>query len=114
VADLAGERWIASRSVGDEILLGVWPGLPGRPRVVATARDWLVKLELVAAGIGITTIPAVLTAALPAAIASVPVLDGPQETRRLLVAHLPERTDESDLAAVRGALARTATRAGPP
>src|SRR6185503_1073351 len=60
LAELAGERWIAARSEGDEHLLGVWPGLAGRPDVPYVVRDWLTKLRLVASGAGITTIPTVL------------------------------------------------------
>ena len=44
-ADVADEPWIASPSLKDEPLLGVWPGLPGRPQVHHTSRDWLTKLK---------------------------------------------------------------------
>ena len=33
LADLADATWIASSSAGDDPLLGVWPGVPGRPRI---------------------------------------------------------------------------------
>ena len=49
VNELTGRRWIASRSSGDEPLLGAWPGLPERPEIAHVARDWLAKLQLVAA-----------------------------------------------------------------
>lgn len=39
VEELDGVGWIASPSTGGETLLGVWPGLAGRPRVAHTARD---------------------------------------------------------------------------
>ena len=51
--ELADEMWIASPSGTGEPLLGVWPGLPGRPRVHHAGRDWLTKLHLVAAGVGL-------------------------------------------------------------
>jgi DNA-binding transcriptional LysR family regulator len=57
VADLRGQRWIASPSSGEEKLMGVWPGLDERPEIAHTARDWLAKLHLVAAGCGLTTVP---------------------------------------------------------
>src|SRR5262249_61607010 len=64
IADLRGQRWIAGP--GDEQAMGVWPGLDERPEIAHTARDWLAKLHLVAAGCGITTAPATLAAAAPA------------------------------------------------
>ncbi|MEV0051941.1 LysR substrate-binding domain-containing protein [Saccharopolyspora shandongensis] len=55
--EIAGESWIAGPTGADEPQLGIWPGLPGRPRIRHTARDWSTKLHLVAAGAGITTVP---------------------------------------------------------
>ena len=94
VADLRGQRWIASRSSGDEPQLGVWPGLDGRPEIAHTARDWLAKLHLVAAGCGLTTVPAHLAAAAPAGVRVLAVRGGPEERRRVIVAHLPHRLPE--------------------
>jgi hypothetical protein len=48
-SEVADEPWIASPSSIAEPLRGVWPGLPGRPQVDHSSRDWLTKLELVAA-----------------------------------------------------------------
>lgn len=67
--------------------MGVWPGLDERPVIAHTARDWLAKLNLVAAGAGLTTVPAVLAAAVPAGV-SVKAVDG--EPRRLVLARLPQ------------------------
>jgi DNA-binding transcriptional LysR family regulator len=89
VADLRGQQWIASRSTGEETLLGAWPGLEGRPEIVHTTRDWLSKLRLVAAGCGITTIPSVLTPAVPPGVRVLRVRGGPRERRRLVLARLP-------------------------
>ncbi|GAA3258878.1 LysR family transcriptional regulator [Dactylosporangium siamense] len=94
VADLHGLPWIASRSQGDESLLGVWPGLDERAEIAHTARDWLAKLHLVAAGCGVTTVPASLVSAVPAGVRVLTVRDGPQEQRRLLLAHLPHRLSD--------------------
>jgi DNA-binding transcriptional LysR family regulator len=88
IADLHGQRWIASANSGDDRLLGVWPGLDERPEIAHTARDWLAKLHLVAAGCGLTTVPAVLASAVPAGVRVLPVRGGPQEQRRLLLAWL--------------------------
>jgi DNA-binding transcriptional LysR family regulator len=87
VADLAGQRWIASPSAAGETLLGVWPGLGGRPKVVHSTRDWLAKLSLVAAGCGLTTVPGSM--AVPDGVRVLPVRGGPREARRVLTARLP-------------------------
>lgn len=94
IGDLHGQRWIASRSSGDEPQLGVWPGLDGRPEIAHTARDWLAKLHLVAAGCGLTTVPAQLAAAAPAGVRVLAVRGGPEERRRVIVAQLPRRLPE--------------------
>ncbi|GAA0962520.1 LysR family transcriptional regulator [Kribbella koreensis] len=86
VADLRGQRWIAGPSSD---LMGVWPGLDERPEIAHTARDWLAKLHLVAAGAGITTISASLEAVAPPGVRILTVEGGPQELRRILLAHLP-------------------------
>ncbi|MFJ8165820.1 LysR family transcriptional regulator [Streptomyces sp. NPDC096136] len=89
VADLTGQQWIAGPSSGADVLLGVWPGLDERPEIAHTARDWLAKLHLVAAGCGLTTVPSAMAAAVPPGVRVLPVRGGPQETRRLLLARLP-------------------------
>jgi DNA-binding transcriptional LysR family regulator len=89
LADLRDRRWIASRSTGDETLLGVWPGLDERPRIAHSTRDWLAKLQLVAAGCGLTTVPAVLAPVVPAGVRLLHVAGGPKELRRLVLARLP-------------------------
>ena len=56
VEQLDGQIWVASRSDSGDSLLGVWPGLRERPDVRYVVRDWLAKLQIVAAGLAITTI----------------------------------------------------------
>ncbi|MFF0187663.1 LysR family transcriptional regulator [Streptomyces sp. NPDC005244] len=90
VADLRGRQWIAGTSSGEDRPLGVWPGLDERPEIVHTARDWLAKLHLVAVGFGLTTVPATLAPAAPPGVRVLPVRGGPQETRRLFLARLPQ------------------------
>ncbi|WP_308124815.1 LysR substrate-binding domain-containing protein [Streptomyces sp. NEAU-YJ-81] len=68
VDELVDAPWIATPSSNSEPLLGVWPGLPGRPRIVHTARDWLTKLELVASGFGVTTVPSRMSTVLPSGV----------------------------------------------
>ncbi|WP_227982227.1 LysR substrate-binding domain-containing protein [Nocardia spumae] len=94
VDELSGAAWIASPAAGTEPLLGVWPGLPGRPRIVHRARDWLTKLALVAAGCGLTTVPAGLFSAPPDGVVCLRVVTGPHcraaaEMRRVSLIRMP-------------------------
>lgn len=95
VADLRGQRWITGSTSGDDGLMGVWPGLDERPDIAHTARDWLAKLHLVAAGCGLTTVPASLAPAAPPGVRILPVRGGPQEQRRLLLARPPHPPSEA-------------------
>ncbi|MFD4320727.1 LysR family transcriptional regulator [Streptomyces sp. NPDC058548] len=90
VVDLRGQHWIAGPSAGEERLMGVWPGLDERPEIVHTARDWLAKLRLVAAGCGLTTVSRSLASAAPPGVRILEVRGGPQELRRLSLARLPQ------------------------
>ncbi|MFE5501264.1 LysR substrate-binding domain-containing protein [Amycolatopsis japonica] len=92
IHDLRGQRWIAGS--GDARVMGVWPGLDERPEIAHTARDWLAKLHLVAAGCGITTVPGALGTAVPAGVRVLAVRGGPGEQRRVLLAHLPRPLPE--------------------
>lgn len=86
VADLRGQDWVASTTAGE---MGVWPGLDERPRITHTVRDWLAKLNLVAAGAGLTTVPGSLAAVAPAGVRVLPVVGGSEERRRVVLARLP-------------------------
>ncbi|WP_437344793.1 LysR family transcriptional regulator [Streptomyces tubercidicus] len=89
VEEIAREPWIASPGTADEPLLGVWPGLPGRPTVRHTARDWLTKLHLVAAGAGITTATPTLLPVVPPGVRLVPVEGVAEEVRRVSLVRMP-------------------------
>ena len=65
VDQLEGQVWVASRSDADDSLLGVWPGLRERADVRYVVRDWLAKLQIVAAGLAITTVAPVVLRAVP-------------------------------------------------
>ena len=87
VAELAGQVWVAG--AGADAPLGVWPGVAERPDVRYVVRDWWAKLQLVAAGLAITTLPPVALDALPDGVHAVAVRGEPQEARRLVLARLP-------------------------
>ena len=65
VGELEGQVWVASRSDAGDSLLGVWPGLTHRAEVRYVVRDWLAKLNIVAAGLAITTVAPVSLVGLP-------------------------------------------------
>ncbi|MFI6660669.1 LysR family transcriptional regulator [Streptomyces sp. NPDC050523] len=91
VDELLDAPWIASPSSSSEPMLGVWPGLPGRPRIVHITRDWLTKLQLVSGGFGVTTVPSRMSPVLPRGVSLLHVDGVPPEVRRILVTRLPGR-----------------------
>ncbi|MEU2553405.1 LysR family transcriptional regulator [Streptomyces sp. NPDC013313] len=101
VDELVAAAWIAAPASNAEPLLGVWPGLPGRPHVVHCARDWLTKLQLVAGGFGVTTVPSRLSPVLPPGVGLLHVEGAPAEVRRVLVARLPGRPSPAVTAVTR-------------
>jgi molybdate transport repressor ModE-like protein len=107
VGELAGQIWVASRSDAGESLLGVWPGVTERPDVRYVVRDWWAKLQLVAAGLAITTLAPVALDVLPDGVRAIAVRGEPQELRRLVLARVPGPLD-GRTAAVADALARAA------
>lgn len=83
---LKGEVWVASRSDTGDTLLGVWPGLGERPDVRYVVRDWHAKLQIVAAGLAITTLAPVTLDVLPDRVKVVAVRGEPHEVRRVVIA----------------------------
>ncbi|MEU3645166.1 LysR family transcriptional regulator [Lentzea sp. NPDC034063] len=81
VADLRGWAWIAGPPG-----FGVWPGLDERVTVAHIARDWLAKLQLVASGAGITTLPEPLATLVPQGVQVIRVRS--KERQRIVVAWL--------------------------
>jgi DNA-binding transcriptional LysR family regulator len=93
VEQLEGQVWVASRSDAGESLLGVWPGLAERPDVRYVVRDWLAKLQIVAAGLAITTLAPITRDVLGDGVAIVAVRGEPRETRRVVLARRPDSLD---------------------
>ncbi|MGW2858890.1 LysR family transcriptional regulator [Streptomyces sp. SDr-06] len=89
VEEIAGAPWVAGPGTADEPMLGIWPGLPGRPQVHHTARDWLTKLHLVAAGAGLTTATPALLPAAPPGVRFVSVDGVADEVRRVSLVRMP-------------------------
>jgi len=94
VGELEGQVWVASRSDAGDSLLGVWPGLTHRPDVRYVVRDWLAKLNIVAAGLAITTVAPVSLVGLPDGVKVVAVRGEPRELRRIVLAHQPGPMEE--------------------
>lgn len=107
VDELIDAPWIAAPASNAEPLLGVWPGLPGRPDIVHCARDWLTKLQLVAGGFGVTTVPSRLSPVLPPGVSLLHVEGAPPEIRRVLVARLPGRPTPAITAVTRAIVPTT-------
>ncbi len=89
VQQLNGQVWVASRSDPGDTLLGAWPGLAERPDIRYVVRDWLAKLQIVAAGLAITTLAPIALSVLPDGVTTVAVRGEPQETRRVVLARRP-------------------------
>jgi DNA-binding transcriptional LysR family regulator len=96
---LAGETWIED-NVGSEVMLRQLAARAGfEPQVSSTADDLLAKTGMVAAGLGVAIVPAML---LPALRSDLAVLRVRQPVLRGI--YLLARTDRSDLAPVVDAL----------
>lgn len=114
VQQLIGQIWVASRSGLEDTLLGVWPGLAKRPDVRYVVRDWFAKLQIVAAGLAITTLPRVTLGVLPDGVTAVAVRGEPQETRRVVLARHPGPLDGPAARVADALIAAAATERFPP
>lgn len=73
LAELADECWIAGSSRPQDTLIGSVLGSGFRPRIGFVTGEWIAKQGLVAAGLGVTLIPALAADAVRADIALVSV-----------------------------------------
>jgi DNA-binding transcriptional LysR family regulator len=83
---LRNERWIAGSSESGTSLLGAWTGSSWQAEIAFVARDWVAKLGLVAAGLGITVVPGLAVPTLPPAVA-IARIDHPAATRTTALAY---------------------------
>ncbi|GAA1457044.1 LysR family transcriptional regulator [Williamsia maris] len=108
VADLVDQRWIAGRGRGGEPQFGAWPSISD-PHVVIELESWSARIGFVAAGMGITTIPALATAIVPSSVVTIAVNDPHTMGRSMLLARIAGPLD-SATASVRDAVLRQARR----
>lgn len=79
--DLLQYAWIVGAQVGDGPEFGAWPGLDD-PVIAFTVRDWSTRLGFVAAGLGISLVPRLLSGAMPHDVRWLPVRDRGPGLRR--------------------------------
>ncbi|GAB4583165.1 LysR family transcriptional regulator [Nocardia sp. IFM 10818] len=85
-AALRDEKWIVGSDEPRSTLLGAWTDPAWRPHIAHIARDWIAKLGLVAAGLGITVVPGLAVPALPATI-FIARIDDPAAVRPTVLAY---------------------------
>jgi len=90
VTELADEEWVVGKGLSGDPQFGAWPTLPA-PRIAYSARGWHARLGLVAAGLGITTLPEIAAAAAPAGVVPVHVDDPSWLGRAAVAVTRPER-----------------------
>ncbi|MBE1876679.1 LysR family transcriptional regulator [Myceligenerans pegani] len=109
VEELATEDWVAGEGLRGDPQFGAWPTLP-EPRIAHRARDWHARLGLVAARLGITTIPELAVPGLPPDVVAVGVVDTAWQGRTAVAATraVPSPGKRAGTGAVTAALRRTA------
>ncbi|MFF2552693.1 LysR family transcriptional regulator [Nocardia sp. NPDC058058] len=83
---LRTEKWIVGSEDPRSTLLGGWAHAGWQPHIAYVARDWVAKLGLVAAGLGVTLVPGLAVPALPATV-SVILIDDPAAVRPTVLAY---------------------------
>jgi DNA-binding transcriptional LysR family regulator len=106
---LRDERWIAGSTDPGTPLLGAWTTGRWRPQIAYEVRDWTAKLGLVAAGCGITVVPALSAATLPASVV-VAAIDHPAAMRTVAVARREGADDGARIEPVLDALRTVVAR----
>ncbi|TWJ07873.1 DNA-binding transcriptional LysR family regulator [Stackebrandtia albiflava] len=110
VAELAGESWIAGSDTPGETLISAFLRHGPAPRVEYIVREWTAKLGFVAAGLGVTLVPALAAGGLRG---DVPLLSLHPDDAPLREVHAATSPHSAPAPAVRGflrALARTVSR----
>lgn len=92
VGELEGESWIVGDADGGGPQFGVWPGMPGTPRIAHALRDWPARLGLVAAGAGLAVVPEGAAAMMPPGVRLVAIDDPDPPRRTALAVTRPDRS----------------------
>lgn len=105
VEDLLDQDWIVGEGLRGDPQFGAWPTVP-EPRIAYRARDWHMRIGLVAAGLGVTTVPGLATGGLPPDVVPVPVVDPTWQGRTAIIATRPAASAAAQV--VTATLGRTA------
>lgn len=87
VEEFATETWVVGTGAPGEPQFGAWPTLT-EPAIGIRLREWSARLGFVAAGLGITTVPALIAAMLPAGVVALKVNDPAFAGRGMHLAHI--------------------------
>ena len=105
LGQVGGEAWVAGSARGEETLLGASVRLGFRPRIEFVVKEWTAKFGFVAAGLGVTLVPALAALSVPEGVVLLPLDPAEVPPRRVAAATLAGRTVpavvEAFLAAVR-------------
>ncbi len=107
VSDLVEQPWIVGRGARGDPQFGAWPTLQD-PVIAYSAREWPTRFGLVAAGVGLTVVPELAAASVPAGVRTLEV-DDPHWLGRSAVA-VTHSDPRPAVATVVAALRREATR----
>jgi DNA-binding transcriptional LysR family regulator len=102
--ELERERWVAASQEPSDQLLGAWTAAAWTPEIAFVAKDWVAKLGLVAAGLAVTIVPGLASAALPDTIGVVRI-DHRDATRPIALATRDEHSTGPFAEALRDAAA---------
>ncbi|MGF7234034.1 MAG: LysR family transcriptional regulator [Frankia sp.] len=91
VADLRTEMWIVGEGAQGDPQFGAWPTL-AEPRIGHAVHEWPTRLGMVAAGLGITVLPELAAASVPAGVEVVAVEDPEWGGRATIALTRPDRS----------------------
>ncbi|GAB3872660.1 LysR family transcriptional regulator [Dactylosporangium cerinum] len=92
LASLVSEAWIAGSAAPEETLLAPSVRLGFRPRIAFVAGEWTAKLGFVAAGLGVTLVPALAARAAPPDVTLLALHPDEVPPRSVLAATIAGRT----------------------
>ncbi|MFG2146244.1 LysR family transcriptional regulator [Streptomyces sp. NPDC048696] len=108
LAELADEEWVAGSTRPEDTLMRPVLEAGFRPRTILVVRDWIAKQGFVAAGLGVTLLPALAADSVRADIVLVPVHQDDVPHRAVYAATPHGRADSPAVAAFLTELRTTA------